>query len=254
MTKACIFRREKGDTITSNLTMFFFLCLVSGCAVFGSELPNMQEEAASLSSGSVQQIKENGFVLGPGDELEITVYRHADMAMTTQIENSGKIAYPLVGEIQAGGLSVSQLRNTLQAALAKYIVNPEVFINVSSVRSQMAIVLGEVNDPGLFSLDVPMTCLQIIASAGGFTRSAKQETILLIRGGLEEPELITLDFKRIFQKKDLTQNVSLRNGDIVYVPATRIENAARFFDHMQRILGTFYQAVFSGIIVSNSTQ
>ena len=253
MANAFISRRGKGDRIASSLKMIFFIYLVSGCCGFGCELPIMQEEAASLSSGSVQETERDDLILGPGDQLEITVFRHDDMEKTIQIENSGKIAYPLVGEIQAGGLSVSQLRNTLEAALAKYIVNPEVFITVSSVRSQSVVVLGEVNSPGIYSLDIPKTCVQIIGFAEGFTDNARQETVLLIRGGLQEPELITVDFKKIFQKPDLTQNVYLRSGDIIYVPATRIENAARYFDHLQRILGTFYQALFSGIVISNST-
>jgi polysaccharide export outer membrane protein len=252
MTKACIFRRGKGNWIASYFTMIIFLYLVCGCAAFGSEAPNMQQEAASLSNGSVQEAKGDEFILGPGDTLAITLYRHDDLAKTVQIDHSGQIVFPLVGEIQAGGLSVSQLRNTIQAALAKYLVDPEVFITVTSVRSQNVIILGEVDSPGLFSLDVPRSCLQMIATAGGFTKNAKLETVLLIRGGFKKSELITLNFKKVFKSQDLSQNIPLRNGDIIYVPATRIENVSLYFDHLQRILATFYQAILGGIITTSA--
>lgn len=140
------------------------------------------------------------------------------------------------------------MRDEIRAGLAKYIIDPKVFISVSSVRSQSVVVLGEVKSPGLFDLDVPKTSLQVIASAGGFTANAKPETVLLIRGGLKKPELITLDFKRVFNEQDMTQNVYLQNGDIIYVPMAKIENVARFFDHLQRILATFYQAMFAGVV------
>jgi polysaccharide biosynthesis/export protein len=151
-------------------------------------------------------------------------------------------------------LTVSQLRKTLLAGLEKYIVNPEVLISVSSIKSQSVVVLGEVDTPGLFPLEIPRTCIQMIALAGGFTKNARQDTVLLIRGGMIKPELITLDFKKVFQKQDFTQNISIRNGDIIYVPATKMENAARYFDHLQRILGTFYQAIFGGLVTVSATK
>jgi protein involved in polysaccharide export with SLBB domain len=254
MTKSWIISMRKGEWGISSFALTVFLFLFNGYAALGSDQQKMEQADQTVSIASDQSMAGSDYALGPGDKLEVTVYRHEDLTKTIQIDHSGKIAYPLVGEIQAGGVSVSQLRNALQNALAKYIVNPEVFITVTAVKSQSVIVLGEVNNPGLFSLDVPRTCLQMIASAGGFTNNAKPETVLLIRGGLKEPEVITLNYKRIFQKQTLPPNVSLRNGDIVYVPATKIENVARYFDHLQKILGSFYQAIFAGLITTSTTQ
>jgi polysaccharide export outer membrane protein len=250
MTKSCIFTLRKRDGIASSFTITLLLFLLSVCATFGSESPSPQEANPAVSNASNQEIRGNDFILGAGDKLEITVYRHEDLTKDVQIDLSGRIAFPLVGEIQAGGLTAFQLRNSLQTALGKYIVNPEVFVTISTVQSQSAVVLGEVKSPGLFSLDPPRTCLQIIASAGGFTKNAKQETVLLIRGGLKEPETIPLNFKKMLRAQDLTQDIALRNGDIIYVPATRIENVALFMDHLQRILATFYQSLFSGLMVT----
>jgi polysaccharide biosynthesis/export protein len=247
MTKACFSRWGKGNRMFSKFSIIIFLNLIGGWIAFGSELPKMHEETASETKGAE-------FILGPGDKLEISVYRHEDLTKSVQVDRLGKVVYPFVGEVQAGGLSVAQLRNTLRAGLEKYLIKPEVFITVSAVVSQSAIILGEVANPGLFTLENPRTCIQMIALAGGFTKTAKPETILLIRGGLKEPELITLNLQKVIKKKDFTQNVALRNGDIIYVPATRIENMSRYFDHLQRIFGTFYQAVFSGLMATSTTK
>ena len=89
----------------------------------------------------------------------------------------------MVGKIQAGGLTVPQLRDRIRAGLAKYIIHPQVFVSISSIRSQSVIILGELKSPGLFNLDVLLTSLQALVMAGGFSGGAKLETILLVRGG-----------------------------------------------------------------------
>jgi polysaccharide biosynthesis/export protein len=99
---ACVFRRGKRNWTASNFTMVIFLYLVGGCAAFGSELPLMQEEAARPSNRSVQETTGNELILGPGDKLDISVYRHDDLVKNVQIDHAGKIVYPLVGEIEAG--------------------------------------------------------------------------------------------------------------------------------------------------------
>lgn len=253
MTKSCNFSLGERAVLSIISTIIILLYLLNGYTALCSEIANMQEATPAASNASNQGAKGSDLILGPGDKLAVTVYRHEDLEKTVQIDNSGKIVYPLVGEVQAGGLTVSQLRTTLRMGLAKYVVDPQVFVTILSVKSQNVIVLGEVNTPGLFDLDSPRTCLQMIALAGGFTKNANQKTVLLIRGGFKESELITLNLKRVFKDHDLTQNVPLRNGDIIYVPTTRIENIARHFDHVQRILATFYQAIVSGILTTSAS-
>jgi polysaccharide export outer membrane protein len=232
--------------------VFIFSVLLNGCATLETKPEDAQKEVPPVSKEVPKEAKMKEFILGPGDKIEISVYRHDDLKKTVQIDFSGKITYPFIGDIEAGGLSIPQLRNKVQIGLSKYIVNPDVSVNLTSVRSQSVVVLGEVRSPGSYNLDVPLTSLQVISMAGGFTIGAKQETVLLIRGGLKKPELITLNFKRIFNDLDMTQEVYLQNGDIIYVPITNIENVARFFDHLQRILAPFAQ-VISGVVSGANT-
>ena len=226
--------------------------LLNGCSTIAPTSKSTVEAISPTSDEVPKEIKVNEFILGSGDKVEIIVYRHDDLKRTIQIDTSGKITYPLVGDIQAGGLSIFQLRDKIRDGLLKYIIDPQVSIGVTAVQSQKVTVLGEVKNPGLFNLDISYTALEAISLAGGFTSNAKQQNILLIRGGLKNPELITLDFKRVFNEQDMTQNVYLQKGDIIYVPVTEIENIAQFFDHLQRILATFYQAIFTGIVTTST--
>jgi len=245
---------RKKNILYVRILVFIIIVLLNGCSIIGTLSKNTKEGGSPVSNEVPKEIKVNEFILGPGDKIDIQVFRHDDLNRTIQIDHLGRIAYPFVGDIQAGGLSIPQLRDRIQAGLAKYIIDPQVFISISSVKSQSVVVLGEVKSPGLFNLDVPLTSLQAIAMAGGFTGSAKLETVLLIRGGLKKPELITLDFKRVYNEQDMTQNVYLQNWDIVYVPATKIENVARFFDHLQRILAPFAQVVSGGLLITTTTK
>jgi polysaccharide biosynthesis/export protein len=149
----------------------------------------------------LQVVKNTAFILGPGDKIQIEVYRHDDLKKTIQIDPSGKIAYPFIGEIEAGGLSTSQLKDKIQAGLSRVILNPQVSINIpgdstnagSSIRSQNVIVLGEVKNPGLFGLERPHSAILLVAMAGGFTTNADEENVFLLLGGTKTPEIFTLN-------------------------------------------------------------
>jgi len=231
--------------------------LLEGCATLEKK-PEDTQGAPSSSATVPNEVplgaKGNGFILGPGDKIVVEVYRHDGLAKTIQVDPSGKINYPWIGDIEAGGLSIPQLRDRIRAGLSKYIIDPQVSVNISSVRSQNVIILGEVRNPGLYSADASYTALDVIAMAGGFTLNAKGQNVLLIRGGSKKPELLALDLKKVFTEQDMTQNVSLQKGDILYVPATGIEMTARFFDHLQRILAPFAQIVSGGLVVNSTIQ
>jgi len=209
--------------------------LLSGCATTGSTSKDVAV-IPPVSDEAPEKVRITEFILGPGDRIEIIVYRHDDLKRTVQIDTSGKITYPLVGDVQAAGVSIFQLRDRIRDGLSKYIINPQVSVAVTSVQSQKVIVLGEVKNPGLFALEGPMNALEAISRAGGFGLDAKQNSVLLIRGGMEKPELVKLNLKDVLYGNDLTQNISLQNRDILYVPTTVIADVARFFDYIYSII------------------
>lgn len=180
------------------------------------------------------------YILGFGDGLEISMFRHPEMNRKTKILPDGKIHYPLVGEIQAEGLSVSQLRDVLREKLLKYFVDPQIDINVTSTGSQKILVLGEVKRPGVYQLEGPKTVIEAVSEAGGLTLDAKERNVMLIRGAPSNPQPRILDIEAALTRTDMTQNVALQKLDIVYVPSTTIANVQRFFDRIWTIIPVRY--------------
>lgn len=214
-----------------SITVLCCLLFVNGCAT------NKTAENVSLEPPPApNELKITEFILGAGDTIEVTVYRNDDLKRTIQINNSGIITYPLVGDVKAAGLGVLQLRDKIRDGLLKYITDPQVSVSVTSIRSQKFSVLGEVKTPGIFSLEGPVNLLEAMARAGGFTPDAEQGSILLIRGGMGKPQLMKFDVEKSIENGDITQLANLQTGDIVYVPATHIADVSRYFEHLSRII------------------
>jgi len=211
--------------------VFFFSF---GCATqsrTGDEVASATEIAPASGPIVLQE-----FQLGPGDVIEITVWRNDDLYRKLQIGSTGAISYPLAGTVQVGGLSIFEVRDKIAEALSEYLVDPQVGINVVSYESQKILVLGEVNRPGVFQSMGGMSALEGISMAGGFTLDAAPKTVLLIRGDIDDPELSTLNLSDTLKKADLSQNVRLVAGDVLYVPATPIAGVERFFRRIDNML------------------
>jgi polysaccharide export outer membrane protein len=194
--------------------------------------------------------------LMPGDEISILVYRHDELARRLIIPSDGRIFYPLIGTVELMGKSPEQVRETITDKFTKYLVDPQVTVDlVNSVVPQVVInpqvsaevvayggqkvfVLGEVNNPGVFLTDGSMGVIEAILEAGGPTLDAKQNNVLLIkkRGDKPKPELITLNLEGILNGNDPDHDIVLQKGDIVYVPRTFISDVDRFFGHLSNII------------------
>lgn len=214
------------------ILVLIILVLSNGCSTVGT---TSKINEVYPSSDEVKEVKITEFILGSGDQVEIMVYRHNDLKRTVVIDTSGKITYPLIGDIQVKGLSIFQLRDKIRDGLAEYIVDPQVSLNVTVVQSQKVYVLGEVTKPGVFSLDTPKSVIEAISQAGGFTTDAKDESVMVIRGNRDKPLLIKVDLKSAL-KGNVDQNIQLKAGDIVYVPSTFIVDASRFAVYLSKIL------------------
>lgn len=192
---------------------------------------------AELSDSSKEkEVVISEFILGTGDEIEITVYRHDDLNRRIRVPPEGKNILPLIGEIQTKGVSVYQINEKIKEELSNYLVNPEVSVEVTSFKGQKIFVLGEVHRPGVYQIDPPTTVLEAISNAGGFNLDGKSSSVLLIRGGPEKPEVKTLDLKKTLEKGKVSQNILLQTGDVVYVPRTFIAQVDRFFQHFENII------------------
>lgn len=187
----------------------------------------------SLEKGDLRQPE---LILGTGDVIEFAVYRQDDLKKSVKIDPSGKIMFPLIGDIQVSGKSVFALRDELKERYSVYFVNPQIMVTIAMLSSQKIMVLGEVNSPGIFTLDSDLTIVEAIAKAGGMTSAAKLDKVIVVRRGKEKPELLSFNFNDVLEKGDIAHDVSLRSGDIVYASTKAIVDAGRFMQYISQII------------------
>ena len=179
------------------------------------------------------------FQLGPGDKIAIRVWRHDDLDMDITIAPDGSITYPLVGRIAVSGMTYPQLVEKLGAAIGDYYTDPQVSVNILELKNQKVFVIGEVMSPSVLQLSGEMTILEALTLTGGINQFSRTNNVLLIRGGMENPSLYTIDVKAIYAQARLDQMVSLQRGDIVVVPTRTITNVSRYFKEVQGTLSPF---------------
>ena len=166
---------------------------------------------------AVGQTAEPDYLLGPGDVLEISVWGYEELHHPALvIRPDGKIGFPLLVEVEAAGLTPAQLNQKLTTALAKYIVDPKVTVNVTKFRKTRVYVLGEVNRPGLCEIENEHNLLDAIGAAGGFTKAADKKRVYLVRKG-QTHQYTIVNLEKLMKKGDLTQNHQLSEGDVVFL-------------------------------------
>lgn len=162
------------------------------------------------------------YYMRPGDELNIVVTQQQDLgnSSTNQspfvVRPDGNVSFPLVGEIHAEGMTVSQFTDVLQQGLSRYIVDPDVSVNISKLGRVRVYVFGEVRKPGAVELEKGHTVIDAIGAAQGFTRDTAKKKIFLIHQ--DQPKsLIPINLNNMLKTGDMSQNITLREGDILYL-------------------------------------
>lgn len=182
------------------------------------------------------------YYMRPGDELNIVVTQQQDLgnSSTNQspfvVRPDGNVSFPLVGEIHAEGMTVSQFTDVLQQGLSRYIVDPDVSVNISKLGRVRVYVFGEVKKPGAVELEKGHTVIDAIGAAQGFTRDTAKKKIFLIHQ--DQPKsLIPINLNNMLKTGDMSQNVTLREGDILYLTKNHRIDFAR---DIAPILSGFY--------------
>lgn len=160
-----------------------------------------------------------GALLGVGDVVEVRVYEEKELSGLFRVATDGTFQYPLVGKVQAGGLTPGALSDELTSRLKEgFIRNPQVTVFVKESNSKKIFVLGEVNKPGTFPYEDSMTVVQAITMAGGFRELADKNRTVVTRvvDGTEKKFVAPVESIGLGRE----QNVQLQPGDIVFVPET----------------------------------
>lgn len=191
--------------------------------------------------------KASAYAIGVGDVLQITVWDHPELAsaLGTQtqtnsrpndpgqgfvIDDSGNVQFPYVGNLHVEGMRVDQAQQAIYKELSKVFVKPQVTVRVASFRAQQVYVDGEVRTPGAVPVnDIPMTLYEAINRAGGFSSSADESRMVLVRDGVSYP----LNLSRMLERGKSPSNIVLRGGDLLRV-ISRDENGAYVMGEVNR--------------------
>jgi polysaccharide export outer membrane protein len=156
--------------------------------------------------------------LGPGDILEVSVWKEKELSRLVVIRPDGYISFPLAGEVLAAGRTVPEVQKEIAQKIEAYIPDTSVAVMLNQLRSRTIYVLGKVAKPGMFIMDGEMRVMQALALAGGLIRFADENYILILREEAEGLVSYQFDYEDVAKGENLQLNIPLRAGDTVVVP------------------------------------
>lgn len=184
-----------------------------------SVTPSVPAAAATAAAPRVTDpVVPPGYVIGTDDLLSIVYWKDKDMSADAQVRPDGRIALPLINEVQAAGLTPDQLREKITEESKKYMEDANITVVIRQINSRKAFITGEVNKPGPYPLTSPTTVLQLISMAGGLREYADSKKIVIMRTVNSKPTSLKFNYKDVVRGKSLTQNIELKPGDTVVVP------------------------------------
>ncbi len=178
-----------------------------------TSLADLDVKKDDLSKAAGASVDPRAYVIGAEDIIAIRVWREPEMSALYAVRPDGKISMPLVGEVQAGGLTPKELEGKVVEALQTVMNRPQVAVSVQDVRSKKYYVQGQVNRAGSFPLISRLTILEAIGLAGGLQEFANQKDIRILRKGA----IIKFNYKEVTKGKKMEQNVEIMPGDQIIV-------------------------------------
>ncbi|MBL7196659.1 MAG: polysaccharide biosynthesis/export family protein [Candidatus Omnitrophica bacterium] len=166
-----------------------------------------------------------------------------DLSTGAVVRPDGRISLPLIGDVQASGLTLNELKNAITEKLSQYMEGPEVSISMKTFGGKKIIILGEVSSPGVYRPPGNIDVIEAIGLAGGYTEDAILKSVMVVRGDLDNPVAIRLNINNVIKKGDLSENIMIQPHDIVYVPKNFIEDINYFLNNILAPLTSASSAV-----------
>jgi polysaccharide export outer membrane protein len=154
------------------------------------------------------------YIIGVADVIAVSVLDNRDLDAVVSVNPGGKISVPLIGEIQAAGLTAAELTKRLTEEFSKKVRSPQVTVTLREVNSYRFYFVGRVPRPGMYTSRAEVTLLQAISMAGGILDGADLAQAYVARG----KERVPVDFVRLMRHGDLTQNITLNPDDTIVLP------------------------------------
>ncbi len=158
------------------------------------------------------------YIIGPGDQLGISVWRDDALTRVVVVLPDGKIQFPLIGELVAGGKTVAQLKKEIEDKLSGFVVDSGLSVEVRQSSSMFVYLIGKVNAPGRQMLVANTNVLQALATAGGLNPFADKDDIKIIRQEGERTLIYPFRYSLVAAGSNLEENIWLKRGDVIVVP------------------------------------
>ena len=193
------------------------------------------------------------YVIGVNDKLEVVFLYHNNL--TTRdlvVRRDGRISMPYVGDQMAAGITPMELDSLLTVRFSEVLRDPNLSVIVSQPAPQKVYVLGEVNTPGRIEFDDEMSMVGAVAASGGVkTGGMANHAVLIRRQGVSKIVGVEVDLRAVVNGSQMSNDLRLRNYDIIWVPKHPIYSAADFMQAVGEIINVPLDAVFKGWQIAN---
>lgn len=187
-----------------------FVLGIAGCAA------NKNLPAAPAVAGTA----DYNYIVGPGDTLNINVWRNPELSLTVPVRPDGKVSAPLVDELMAQGKTSSQIARDVEKALGKFVRDPVVTVIVTTFvgpYSEQIRVVGEATRPQFLPYKQKMTVMDVMIAAGGLTDFADGNSATIVRAA-EGNKRYSVRLQDLIKRGDISANVEVMPGDILIIP------------------------------------
>jgi polysaccharide export outer membrane protein len=175
--------------------------------------------AAAHYDFSAERRAAGTYLVGPGDVLQVRAWKNEALSQRVIVRPDGFVTLPLIGDVRAGGRTVEAIAADVAGRAAHFYTEvPVVAVEVAELHGYRVYVLGEVARPGELTPRGPITVLQAIALAGGFTRFASPNSVVIVRHDARGERRIPFSYGEVVEKGDLDQDLPLLTSDTVVVP------------------------------------
>jgi len=186
------------------------------------DLPQPKTDTVQATEESIQGVEESKpdtitYKLGRGDIIEVLVWKEPELTRQMAIRIDGKVSLPLIGDVTAAGKTCMEMGNDLTEKFGKIIDGPTVSVMLIQSKSWKYYMIGQINQPGEFFMEAPLTILQALARSGGFSEWAKKSKITVIRRIDGEEKILSFDYDTLLQG-DFSQNMQIMPDDTIIVP------------------------------------
>lgn len=193
------------------------------CAFCGTTVAQQAPTPPPAASAPAASKVAADYQIGPGDTIQVFVWRSPELSVTVPVRPDGRITTPLVEDMVAGGKTPAQLARDMEQVLSQYVRSPQVNVIVTIPRSVMSEIkmVGQLRNPQAVPFHEGMTVLDVVLAAGGLTEFAAPNRAKIVRSSGGKTTEIKLKLKDLLDKGDLRRNVVLQSGDVLIVPESR---------------------------------